>query len=216
MIIFWDNTRRLECVLVLIQEYLYKMKLEDMKKHERKENEYYVTDLVRCPLKRVYEEKYPELILGQAFDPTLLLGDIVHMGLEAFIEKLFSEGYMKGIVGVEVENSKKVGGYVIKGRIDALLEVDDGRIGIEIKYSRRDLGLPHRHHVLQARIYNWLFDLDKTILIYLTPERIAEFEIADKVGEEELLKLIGSSETPRWSWECQYCFFAILCPKKKS
>lgn len=200
----------------LIQEYLYKLKLEDIKKHERKENEYYVTDLVRCPLKRVYEEKYAELILRQAFDPTLILGDIVHMGLEAFLSKLFSKGYAKGKVNIEIENSKRVKDYIIKGRIDALLDMGEGRIGIEIKYSRRDLGIPHNHHVLQVKIYNWLFDLDKSILIYITPERIAEYEVVDRVNEEELISLIEYKEAPRWNWECQYCAFAILCPKKKS
>ncbi len=201
----------------MIQEYLYKLKLDDIKKHVRVENEYYVTDLVRCPLKREYEVKYPELILRQAYDPVLLMGDIVHMGLESFIEKLVKEGYIKGKAYIEVEGNKKLGDIVIKGRIDAIIERENGeRIGIEIKSSRRDIGLPHQHHILQVKIYNWLFDLDKSVLIYLTPDRIVEYTISERVGEDEVMELLKSTSTPRWDWECQYCIFSILCPKKKS
>ncbi len=196
---------------------MYKTKLEDMKKHVRGENEYYVSDLTRCPLKRVYEERFPELVLNQAYDPTLLLGDIVHLGLESFLRKVFDEGMVKGVLGVEVEKKKSIGEYVIRGRIDALIELEDGeRLGVEIKYSRRDIGLPLQHHVLQVKIYNWLYDLPKSILIYITPNRITEYVIEEKVSEEELLSLIRDEKSPRWPWECQYCRFAILCPNKKT
>jgi len=201
----------------LIQELLYKIKLEDMKKHERGKNEYFVSDLIRCPLKRVFEEKYPELVLNQAYDPTLLLGDIVHLGLESFLKKVFDEGLVKGILGVEVEKKRSVGDYVIRGRIDALIELEDGeRVGVEIKYSRRDIGLPHNHHVLQVKIYNWLYDLPKSILIYITPNRITEYVIDERISEEEIISLIKDENSPRWPWECQYCRFAILCPNKKT
>ena len=45
----------------MILEALYKARLEESKKHERKMNEVWVTDLTRCPLKRVFEEKYPDI-----------------------------------------------------------------------------------------------------------------------------------------------------------
>ncbi len=201
----------------MIQELLYRMKLEDMKKHVRGENEYYVSDLTRCPRKIEYEKNFPELVLNQAYDPTLLLGDIVHLGLEAFLKKIFGEGILKGILGVEVEKKRSIGKYTIRGRIDALIELESGeRMGVEIKYSRRDIGLPHQHHVLQVKIYNWLYDLPKSILIYITPNRITEYDIEEKVSEEEILLLIEDEKSPRWPWECQYCRFAILCPYKKT
>ncbi len=201
----------------MIQELLYKMKLEDMKKHVRGENEYYVSDLTRCPRKIEYEKNFPELVLNQAYDPTLLLGDIVHLGLEAFLEKVFGEGILKGILGIEVEKKRNISKYTIRGRIDALIELESGeRTGVEIKYSRRDIGLPHHHHVLQVKIYNWLYDFSKSILIYITPNRITEYNIEEKVSEEEILSLIEDEKNPRWPWECQYCRFAILCPYKKT
>lgn len=201
----------------MIQELLYKMKLEDIKKHVRGENEYYVSDLIRCPRKIEYEKNFPELVLNQAYDPTLLLGDIVHLGLETFLKKVFGEGILKGILGIEVEKKQSINKYIIRGRIDALIELESGkRIGVEIKYSRRDIGLPHQHHVLQVKIYNWLYDLSKSILIYITPNRITEYDVEEKASEEEILSLIEDKKSPRWPWECQYCRFAILCPYKKT
>jgi len=67
----------------------------------------------------------------------------------------------------------------------------------------------------QARIYNWLFDLDETYLIYITYERVAQYKIKDKISEEELIIRITSNTYPRYVWECSYCPFSIICPYKK-
>ena len=201
----------------MIQEILYKLRLEDAKKHSRKEKEFYVTDLVRCPLKMVYELKYPELVLQQIYNPSTILGDVVHKGIEQILIEAKDLKLLDGRVEIEVEGSKKVDDYVVKGRIDAIIYRDNGqRIGVEIKYARSDLGLPLQHHVMQVKIYNWLFDLNETILIYLTPDRITEYRVNERVDEYEILGLITSRQAPRWSWECSYCVFSVLCPNKRT
>ncbi len=200
----------------MIQEILYKTRLEEMKKHVRGEKELYVTDLVRCPLKIEYEIKYPELVIQQAYSPPTILGDVVHKGLENLLIEAKSLNLIDGEVNIEVEGSKSIEEYIIKGRIDAIIVKKDGRrIGVEIKYTKSDMGLPLQHHVLQVKIYNWLFDLSETILIYLTPDRITEYRVEERIDEYELLSLITSKQAPRWSWECSYCVFSILCPHKK-
>lgn len=133
--------------------------IEQSKDRLRGENIYHITDLCRCPLKRTYELKFPEL--ARPFAPQLVTGQIVHLGLQHLLrEKEFK---------IEVEKSRKIGNFTIIGKIDALNERK--RLGVEIKFSRDDKYVPYEHHILQVKIYNWLFDLDRTILVYVTPQR---------------------------------------------
>jgi len=177
--------------------------LEQSKGRPKGENVFHATDLCRCPLKRIYELQFPEL--ARPFAPQLVTGQIVHLGLQ----HLLREREFK----IEVEKSRRIGEYTIIGRIDALNERD--RLGVEIKFSRDDKYLPYEHHVLQVKIYNWLFDLDKTILVYVTPERITEFEVHEALRENQVESLILDEKTPKYDWECRYCEFSVICPKKR-
>ena len=185
------------CILVV--DVLYKYVFENKK--EREEGVVYVTDLCRCPLKSKLEHKYPNLI--DPFKPVLLLGQIVHIGLEKLLQD-YTEAEL------EVEKRVKLEKFTIAGRIDAIID----NTGVEIKYSASDAFIPYEHHILQCKIYNWLFDLSKTILVYVTPERITEFNVEERVNELEVLKLIEDDKSPRFSWECSYCEFSRICPNK--
>jgi CRISPR-associated exonuclease Cas4 len=190
----------------MIIEIIAEWRLKELEKHKklREAGGLEVTDLIRCPLKRSFEEKYPELYRAMAYTPATILGSLVHLGLEHLLSfELNAE--------IEVKGEKHIGEYKIIGRIDAKL----GKVGIEIKTSRADIEIPYEHHVLQAKIYNWLFELEKTILVYITPDRITEYVVEDRIDEEEILKLIVDKKAPRYDWECRYCSFSILCPSRK-
>ena len=208
----------------MIYELLFKTRVEETLNHNREDNTLYVTDLTRCSYRRVLEARFPDLKLQECYNPVLLLGNIVHYGLESFLKYLQEQGYFRK-VDVEVEGYKRITFddrdglpriITIKGRIDSIVYGDDGRFGVEIKSSKSDIGLPYDHHILQCKIYNWLFDLSKTILLYVTPERITEYEVSDKLTDEEVVKLILDSRSPKYPWECNYCVFKSLCPKKRS
>ena len=194
----------------MIVEIMYELKRQEKDKYRRLPNVYWVTDLVRCPLKREFEIKYPDLTSSDLLNPVFILGMLVHMGLEKILVDFRH-------AEVEVEKYKKVKigegqEVVISGRIDALI---DKKIGVEIKTSRSDTGIPLEHHVLQCKIYNWLFDIDKTILVYVTPDRFTEYEVSGKLGDEDIVKLITEATAPRYDWECNYCTFRVICPRKK-
>lgn len=198
-------------------ELLFSVRRRERAQHKREPETYWVTDLVRCPLKREFEEKYPELVEQHVFHPVFILGDLVHAGLERLLqEELAQHG---ASVEVEVEGVKKVklpgkGLVRIKGRMDVLVELGDKRIGIEIKTARGDAGLPLQQHVDQVKLYNWLFDLSSSVLVYVTPERVTEYTVADAFDESDVAEMVLSSESPRYAWECGYCSFAVLCPNK--
>ncbi len=201
----------------MITELLLNKKLEEYLSHSKETNTLYVTDLIRCPKKIKYEEEYKELAISQVYEPSTLLGDLVHAGLENFIKTNLN-------AEIEVENEKELqvlgDTYKIKGRADAIVNVNDQKVVIEIKSARSDRGLPHLHHKMQLQIYLWLFGTKKGILVYVTPDRITEYEVNDPLDESTIIRLIEDTITmrgaPRFEWECRYCIFSIICPSKKA
>ena len=181
-----------------VMDILYQTFTEEK---EREDNIIYVTDLCRCPLKAEFERRYP--IIKVKILPQFVVGSLIHAGLQQLLEK---HGFR-----IEVEGCKQIENYEIHGRIDAI----KGETGVEIKFSRSDQGIPYEHHKLQCAIYNWLFGLRKTILVYITPDRVAEYKITNIPDDYTIKKLIEWKEYPRYHWECKYCEYSIICPYKK-
>ena len=201
----------------MIVEKVLRKKLEEYLSHVKEENTLYVTDLVRCPLKNYYEKTYKELAMSEVFTPSAILGDFVHAGLEDFIKNNFANSQAE----MDVEREILVNGrqIKIKGRIDALAEIDGEKTVIEIKTARADKGLPHEHHKAQLQIYLWITGIKKGLLVYVTPDRITEYPINEPLDEAVVIRLaeetLKMSKTPRYSWECKYCVFSSVCPYKK-
>ena len=199
----------------MIVEELVNSKISDTLTHIREENTFYITDLVRCPLKIKYELTYKELFVAESVKPATILGDLVHTGLEKVLSEKFN-------AKVEVEGEKTVTidqkVYKIKGRADAIVEKDKKTV-IEIKTARADKGIPLEHHKQQLRLYLWLFDAEEGILVYVTPDRITEYSVNDKAEEDEVIRLVEDTirltRVPRYNWECNYCIFNIICPESK-
>lgn len=195
---------------------LYRVNKEERERHPRRTETYWVTDLVRCLLKRDFELKYPELVENEVFMPIYILGTLIHKGLQELLKST-----MPNNVVTEVEGRREVrlsdGRIVtVEGRADVLIKIGEELVGVEIKTSRSDLELPKQHHVDQARIYNWLFNLNHTILVYVTPERVTQFFIGDRATDEEVLERLTSNRFPKYEWECRYCNYSVLCPHKVS
>ena len=190
-----------------ILRILYERRLEDFKERlEELKNPriIYVSDLVACSHKRFFRMNYPELTLR--FEPVTLMGELLHVGLE---EILKDRGYS---VEVSFERDVTVNEelYTLKGRVDA---IGEGRV-VEIKTGRPGQILPHPHHVLQLQVYLQLLDVPQGILVYITPDRITEYNVErEEINIEELAKeTIEDTKHPRWEWECRYCYYSKMCP----
>jgi len=207
--------------LKTLQELLYEIRRLEKEAHKRKEGEIWVSDLARCPLKVEYEVRYPELAVQDIYHPSFILGDLVHKGVETLAKEFLEKDEVKVEVEVEGRREMEIGGvkYVIVGRADIILTSGGHRVGYELKYCRSDPGLPLEHHVLQARLYKWLFNLDTVKLLYITPDRITEYEIKDEVSDDDVMRLVvehlSKARTPKWPWECKYCTYSVLCPFKR-
>jgi len=177
---------------------------------------YYVTDLDSCSLKRWFRIRLADELgdLG-VLNARLLFGDVVHAGVLTVLKEIYGgriKTELEGEDAVSAEKTVVVDGrrYTIAGRIDAIL---DDVVGIEVKSntSPPDEPLPLPWHVTQAKAYNWLFNLQKTLLVYVTPHGIHQFEVSEPLREEEVREVIREEKSPRWSWECRYCEFSPLC-----
>lgn len=197
--------------------YNYKVTEAKDKLKRKMENEIYVTDLVYCPLKYRYQREFVDIAIASSISPATLLGEFVHKGLEKLIQEVLGPAAM---VAVEVERERDVVvdgvRYIVKGRVDMVVE----DVVIEIKSGHGGLGIPLAHHVLQARLYLWLTGLPKAVLLYVTRNRLAEFVVSEPSTDGEVSDLIRSlvsgRPAPRYTWECRYCPYSMLCPQKRA
>ncbi len=199
-----------------IVKFIYELSKEEREKHVRGQDVYWVSDLVRCSLKRDYELRYPELSLREVFIPFYISGSLIHRGLQEILKERFGD-----VIKTEVEEFKELllpdgGKVVIRGRADAVIFGDEGKIGLEIKTSRSDINIPHEQHLEQVMIYNWLMNLNYSLLIYITSERVAQFTVFDRFSESDIVGRVVNPIFPRYVWECNYCVYSVLCPYKKS
>ena len=166
----------------------------------------YVSDLVSCSHKRLFRIKFPELQFR--FEPPMVLGELVHRGLEDMLKE---RGFEQE---VSIEKKVEINGetYIVKGRMDAFNR-DDGVV-IEIKTARSSQGVPHRHHILQIQIYMNIVDAREGLLVYITPDRILEYKVVkETIDIDELVReTINDVVHPRWDWECRYCVYSRMCP----
>jgi len=200
-----------------ITALIYSWRIEEAKKklEEKLENEIYVTDLVYCPLKYYFQKKFREITLAESFNPVTIYGEVVHVGIEEVLKEILGSNNVK--TEVEYEKNIEVEGksYIVKGRVDAII----GDYLIEIKSSRSDANIPHKHHIQQLRLYLWLTGFKKALLLYITPNRISQYFVTEPASDGEVSDLIRSllaqSPAPRYSWECTYCPFSIVCSNKR-
>ncbi len=211
---------------VRVTDLLYQAQIKEFDEHfERVRSSrvpvVWVSALVLCPMKWRLMLRYPE-IARACFRGSFVLGKLAHVGLQRFLMEcatMLGFEWIECEVPVEKSVALSDGSVaIVSGRIDALARKNGERIVIEFKTARSDRGLPHQHHVEQLRIYMNMVNASRGILLYVTPDRVAEYEYDEPMNNEELAQLVESfikaEKAPRFDWECNYCLYAPLCPRK--
>lgn len=211
-----------------IVDLIIRLQFKEFEEHyniiSTRPNVVWVSAVVQCPMKWVFLKKYPEISKAD-IKGYYVLGKAVHYGIQWLLQNYPHD---LGFDFVEVEqNVEKIVDLdtdtkiVLSGRVDAIGYRDHSeyleKTVIEIKTARSDIGIPHQHHVDQLRIYMNMVNAQRGILLYITPDRITEFEIENPMSDEELLELLENFmelKSPRFDWECQYCIYSGFCPKK--
>jgi len=174
----------------------------------------FVTELVACPMKYELRLRYPSLLIQLNFNEKILIGKLLHHGIEAILRDLM---LISGDnIRTEVPVSGEINGLRIVGRADIVL---DNEV-IEIKTTSSVNNLPRDSHVLQTAIYAKLLNKARGRLVYFilnNDKRIIEFDV-DPINDDDLTNLIEEFKkrkpTPRYPWECNYCVFKQFCPKR--
>ncbi len=181
------------------------------------ENVWYVTELTQCPRKHYFRTKYPYLDLANIFNERIVLGIIIHKGIQDMI--------VESLNGSKVEIEKsivrtfEIDGKVItlKGRVDILV---DDKILYEIKTMNRFSGNIPEHYTKQIQIYLNLLNLDvgKLVIVNLDGASSKKFYTYDvkreEIDLEELLRKCINLEIEPMEWECKYCSYNLVCEKR--
>jgi len=196
--------------------WLLERKLREFAEHyPRREDEVWVTDLVRCWLKREMVLRHRALALANLPTPSrFMVGDLIHDAVERVVERIAEEAGWKATREYEAERTVVVGGreYAVKGRIDVLVEGNGRRYVVEVK-DVRDIKLPFEHHDEQLKAYLWLVDADGGKIIYISKAGMIEREIHDPWTEEDVVRAIEERRAPRFDWECSFCTYTSWCPR---
>lgn len=208
-------------------ELLYRIQVREFEEHFKKVKEHkgkliWASALTRCPRKWLYMLRFPEIVQAE-FRGVFVLGRMAHIGLQQLLREYYMAlDYDK--VETEVEVEKRIvlegeGEILLVGKADAVAYKDDEKIVYEIKTARSDIGIPHEHHLLQLRIYMNLVESSKGILLYLTPDRVAEYSVDEAISDEELESMVREFlkfNGPKYEWECGYCQYSSICPFKRT
>lgn len=174
----------------------------------------YITELVNCPMKYYLRLRYPSLMVQYNFNEKILIGKLLHEGIESIIRRIIS--LANNNIEIEKPISLEIDGLRVIGRADI---VTDSEV-IEIKTTRSCNGLPHDNHMLQASIYAYALNKPSARLVYIVLNndvRILEYYV-DPITREDLEKLVmefrEAKPSPRYTWECNYCIFKAYCPNR--
>ena len=183
----------------ITEEILLQQWMEQISHYMHKEdNVIWVSDLIRCKKKAELSNKHFYIFKPE---PYFVMANLIHIGLQKWLQDNYN-------FEIEKEFEKKIEEFVIRGRVDAI----DSNTVIEIKCTKdvKD-NKPYEHHVLQLRLYLWLTGREHGKLIYITPNKLLEFDIHETMDDDEVLLLIDNWKSPRYEWECSYCDFACIC-----
>ena len=182
---------------------------------DRDENVVYVTELVGCTMKPRLRRIAPLLGALVSHEPQVLIGTLLHHGVESITLRHSMGSDVK--VETEVEVETQVNGVTVRGRVDVMVKRGDEVIEIdEIKFSRRAPSNPYEHHVMQLQVYAEMLQCSercRLFLVYFTPDAIVSFEVKPRPILEQLVNdYLENRFAPRWRWECDYCPFRSICP----
>ena len=193
---------------------------EHSQHYPREPDVYWVVDLCRCSMKREMELRYPELCRFR-YKPHLVLGTLVHHGVERLLQHIIWQEDPDGTLDVSIEPERtraiEVDGreVEVRGRPDLII-FDQAETGhevlVEIKTGREGQGTPHEHHVDQVRAYLWLTGIKRGILLYVLPDALRAYEVCEPWGDDDVIRRIRENKAPRYGWECKYCDYSPVCP----
>lgn len=169
-----------------------------------------VHELVECPLKRKYRERFPDYAFTVFSKPKVVIGEMIDIASKVVSGLKYDYVAQRA---VKVADRMVVG---IIGNIN-IYDEERGEV-IEVKFTDRLDKTPRVHHIEQVRLYLWLTKGFRGKLLYISPDGWREYFVSGTPDTEEVAdyvyKLVnGMVPAPKWKWECKYCPFKEVCEK---
>jgi len=206
-----EQENELDLVEALVDYLTY----EHSKHFPRNPAEYWVIDLTRCSRKRDIEFTYPEFTWFYTFNTRLVIGELIHKGLEYLAECGLIHGLQYDVhTELMFEKTLDLDGrsIIVVGRPDLTFEVEDEiEAVVDIKCVTRLHGAPYEHHELQVALYKWLSGANSGYLLYVSPQGFVQRKVEKTVSDDDVKQLITEKKIPRYTWECEYCAYARFC-----
>jgi len=199
----------------IIEALIDYLSYEHHKHFPRNPAEYWVIDLTRCSRKRDMEFLYPELTWFNVFNTRLVIGELIHKGLEYLAECKLLVGLPHDVhTELMFEKTLDLDGknITVVGRPDLTFELEDEVKAVaDIKFVVGLRGVPHEHHELQVALYKWISGAESGYIFYVSPEGFSQHRVDSTIDDNGVKQLIAEKKTPRYSWECEYCTYARFC-----
>ena len=232
--------------MIDIDKIINKQLIKKNEDHNRKRQigEYYATDLGTCIRKSwyKYQEWAEEEIIDEEDEEELgkklriferghVMQDWITERLEAHVKEI--GGTLREEVSVVIPCLEEQ--FVIRGRIDNLIQTQEGYQIIEVKSTARIPSprgkkiMPQPHHVAQVMPYLLYSPNAKAGILYIEPaslktvfyevkfDRFAMGELWKKAKDlhhcliDNILPVAEAKRVVHENWQCKYCEFIHVC-----
>jgi len=166
---------------------------------------YSVSEIIKCKKQVMIERnlvKNSEDFERYCFKPSMIFGDAIE---ERVLDLL---GLKKGYFTFKIIDyfDKRL---IITGSCDA---IDDNYV-YEIKAKTREPE-PTPLMIMQCRLYAWLYNKPKCVLIIVSPKSI-DVEVYDAYKDIDVYDILMKWSSPRWDFECRFCSYKESCDERK-
>lgn len=163
----------------------------------------WVHELCECTQKQTFYRELPQLEESVRLKPPVMLGELVHLGIEHLGYYQPRDVYSK-ILDID---GRKV---MVAGTPDYVNAITS--TVVDFKYAQQIGKTPLAHHALQAALYKWLTGMDHAEIWYFTHDEVKAFPVATTLTDEDVKAIVKDNRSPRWTeWECSYCECRNLC-----
>jgi len=170
-------------------------------------------ELTRCSKANEFDKELPDMAKARRFEPALILGELVHVGVDHITLKYSSrvstiynlpELCVPETYYYKEFHRRKL---IVCGTPDLVFN----GCPVDLKYQRAPVSDAKDHHISRVKIYMNLMRANTGYVFYITPRKISTFVITEPYSDEELLNLVDQYIAPRWDWECSWCIYSKLC-----
>lgn len=189
-------------VVMIVEELLRKNYNEYIERiQNKKPNEIFARELVQCKQKAIWKKQLQFIFTADTY---FIINSLIHRAMFDFLAERYQ-------AKTDIYVSKRIDNLIISDYIDA---IDDNYV-YEIKFVEGIGDSPLFHHRRHMKILLWLTEMERGKIIYISDDRMVEFDVEEAYDDAMVEDLLRTWESPLHDWECAYCHFSDFCSFSK-